>query len=488
MPPRHFNKSHRLGDAAIFENRGFLAAMGGDCWNEHENRQGRPGAYSGLPAGRTAAGQNHTASKMKTRQNRRLKRKLAKTLPWYLLIFVAIGCDAPEARYRTNMAYMRKQEKEVGGDFRFSAGMQQDVADIMTAMFGTPDTPHITSRGSSGIDQLFDTEDQRKLEMAAGPVGSDQLGNPRGLYRQHCAHCHGITGDGLGPTAAFLNPYPRDYRMGIFKFKSTPRGKRPTHEDLKTILINGVPGTAMPSFRLLADDEVEALVEYVKYLSVRGQVERILMRELALEFDGEEDRAEYTAPDYLLDEVLARVVPGWLDAENQITPIPAPPEMSAEEKLASIQRGRELYYGAVANCVKCHGDTQLGDGQTNDYDDWGKDFFDWTSETDEEVADRRVAELVSLGGLKPRNIHPRNMRQGVYKGGRRPMDLYRRIHDGIDGTPMPAALMKLPGASADATGLTPEDIWHLVHFVLSVPYDSLSQPGTGARTYMRERM
>ena len=92
-----------------------------------------------FPPGRTADGQNHTASTMKTRQNRPLKRKLAITLPLYLLIFVAIGCDAPEARFRANMAYMRKQEKEVGGDFRFSAGMHQDVSDIMTAMFGTPD-------------------------------------------------------------------------------------------------------------------------------------------------------------------------------------------------------------------------------------------------------------------------------------------------------------------------------------------------------------
>src|SRR5207248_2464538 len=33
---------------------------------------------------------------------------------------------------------------------------------------------------------------------------------------------------------------------------------------------------------------------------------------------------------------------------------------------------------------------------------------------------------------------PRNLRLGVYRGGRRPLDLYYRIHDGINGTPMPA--------------------------------------------------
>jgi mono/diheme cytochrome c family protein len=74
------------------------------------------------------------------------------------------------------------------------------------------------------------------------------LGNVRGLYREHCAHCHGITGDGAGPTAGFLNPYPRDYRKGWFKFKSTPLDVRPTHDDLKKIVLDGIPGTAMPSF------------------------------------------------------------------------------------------------------------------------------------------------------------------------------------------------------------------------------------------------
>jgi hypothetical protein len=82
--------------------------------------------------------------------------------------------------------------------------------------------------------------DLSKLKLAAGRVGSDSTGRPRGLYREHCAHCHGITGDGNGPTASFLNPYPRDYRAGLFKFKSTPSGFRPLHDDLKRIVVEGI--------------------------------------------------------------------------------------------------------------------------------------------------------------------------------------------------------------------------------------------------------
>ena len=62
-----------------------------------------------------------------------------------------------------------------------------------------------------------------KVQTASGPVWSDQHGRARGIYRQQCGHCHGTTGDGDGPTAALLNPYPRDYRRGLFKFKSTER-------------------------------------------------------------------------------------------------------------------------------------------------------------------------------------------------------------------------------------------------------------------------
>ena len=41
--------------------------------------------------------------------------------------------------------------------------------------------------------------------------------------------------------------------------------------------MNGMPGTSMPSFSVLPPDEVAALLEYVKYLSMRGQMETALV-------------------------------------------------------------------------------------------------------------------------------------------------------------------------------------------------------------------
>ncbi|OYW18898.1 MAG: hypothetical protein B7Z55_09805, partial [Planctomycetales bacterium 12-60-4] len=56
-----------------------------------------------------------------------------------------------------------------------------------------------------------------------------QLG--RKVYMKNCLHCHGVAGDGAGPTARYLNPKPRDYRLGVFKFTETLATERVTRND-----------------------------------------------------------------------------------------------------------------------------------------------------------------------------------------------------------------------------------------------------------------
>ncbi|MEM8679010.1 MAG: cytochrome c [Planctomycetota bacterium] len=402
-----------------------------------------------------------------------------------LLLVSIAGCSPPIASYTLNNLYMRKQENESAD---FTDEQIDNVAEILTAMFGTPDEPTLPG----GVDGLTEVIDPSYLSMAAGPVRVDEYQVGVGLYRRHCVHCHGTSGDGHGPTAPYLNPYPRDYRSGVFKFKSTPIGARPTHEDLKRVLVNGVAGTSMPSFVLSKEVEIESLVYYVKYLSIRGEVERRLYEEMAQELDeGEllvpegEDMQE--SIDYLLDEIVGGVVAKWRAADSQMTPVPQRPEMTADEMEASVKRGQELFYGAVANCVKCHGDSQLGDGQMDDYDSWGKDFVDLTAVTNPEEKQEYIDEIEALGGLKPRHIIPRNLRSGVYRGGRRPVDLYWRVHNGIDGGPMPAASLKPEGAGPEAKGLDDSDIWDLVNYVLSLPYEKMHTQGADEPVYTRAR-
>ncbi len=392
------------------------------------------------------------------------------------------GCDAPQAEFRPNLVYFRGQfefpdpdappEEPGEGEVSITSNRDlydpvvveylQDLQNVMVALMGTPDEPVVPVLPDADLTSILSID---RLRAAAGRVGSDQEGRAHGLYRQHCVHCHGVTGDGLGPTATFLNPYPRDYRRGLFKFKSTPTTQPPTDDDLHRILREGVAGTAMPSFKVLPEDDRESLVQYVKYLAIRGQIERALIFETA-ELIGEQrlfdlslkkkDAEAFAEQLALVQEVAAGVIGPWLEANTQTTPVPPPPENwnTAE----SIAEGKRLFFTALASCSKCHGEGALGDGQTSDYDEWTKEL-----KPANPVA---VDQFLALGALPPRHILPRNLRQGIYRGGRRPVDLFWRIKNGIAGTPMPAASQEL----------TNDQIWHLIAYVRSLPYDAISRP------------
>ena len=73
-------------------------------------------------------------------------------------------------------------------------------------------------------------------------------------YERRCMGCHGQKGDGNGPSAEFLNPKPRDFTAGVYKFKST-LGKEtlPTDSDIFTTLTHGLWGTSMPSWYMVSE-------------------------------------------------------------------------------------------------------------------------------------------------------------------------------------------------------------------------------------------
>jgi mono/diheme cytochrome c family protein len=390
------------------------------------------------------------------------------------------GCGSPPPEFRRYSTFIRQVENQVpkddnGNPFRFNSGQMQDLDEILAALFGTPNDPLIPAVKDVDMNTVMATG---PLTIAAGAVGSDQQGRARGLYREHCAHCHGITGDGAGPTAAFLNPYPRDYRRGTFKFKSTPVGSKPTHSDLKKIIVEGIPGTAMPSFLLLPEQEIEALVQYVKYLSIRGEVERNLLSQYAEQnLEPTEKIIEDPAkpnPDRvtLVQDVTAGVVASWIAAEGEALAVEGRPAMSANELAESRQLGKMLFQGQRANCASCHGVSALGDGQTNLYDKWTEEFI--TAKGDPAL----IREFTALGMLEPRHLKPRNLRQGVFRGGRRPLDIFWRIRNGIDGAQMPAAK---PDALSDA------EIWHIVNYVQSLPYEAISDPRQNVPTPANDR-
>src|SRR3954462_2806023 len=92
---------------------------------------------------------------------------------WWLAVLAAAalsGCgkiDPPP--FRLNMTNVVAKQ--------IAPENQQAIANVMDAMFGTPDEPFAMAETGLNV---------RLLKMAAGPVWSDQVGGKHGLYRRHC--------------------------------------------------------------------------------------------------------------------------------------------------------------------------------------------------------------------------------------------------------------------------------------------------------------
>ena len=268
----------------------------------------------------------------------------------------------------------------------------------------------------------IDAEIAKRCGTPLGPIPLDEsvdrahLKQGAEVFAYRCQQCHGTNGNGQGQVAQYLNPKPRDYTQGIFKFTSTPYGAKPRRSDLLQTLRRGVIGTSMPKFAELSPDDLEAVVDYVIYLSQRGE----LVQELVMLAQDEEELDPELVQDSV-DTVLGR----WSEAQSQqVMPVTSMPPMTEN----TIAKGRDLFLQQV--CNKCHGTDGRGGLMGNV--EIGKDS--WGNEA-------AAADLTS----------------GMFRGGGRPIDIYRRIHSGINGTPMPGF--------AETFSKEPDNIWYLVHFI-----------------------
>lgn len=350
---------------------------------------------------------------------------------------------------------------------RVKPAQREAVEEMLTDLFGTPDEPRVPP----GLDL-----DLSLLQRAAGPIGRDITGTERGLFRKHCVVCHGISGDGAGPIAEMLNPYPRDFRQGVFKFTSVAGGAKPLRSDLLRTLKRGLPGTGMPSFSPLSPEDLDALVEYVRYLSIRGETELFLLRTVV-----DENEPLPLQRRFVLEEGVRPIAALWRLAEEQpgqYVIVPQRPKLSPEELTAAIERGKALYQETRAQCVKCHGPDGRGDGsETELFDDWNK--------AKKGITDEQTRALAKWFALPLQSLRPRNFHDGLFHGGGRPEDIYLRIYIGIPGTPMPAA-----GPAPGTPGVfTSDEIWDLTFYVLSlarrtssVPEDATVPAGASAKS------
>ena len=113
----------------------------------------------------------------------------------------------------------------------------------------------------------------------------------------------------------------------------------------------------------------------------------------------------------------------------------------------SIAAGRAAFLSR--GCSKCHGED--GKGQT----EWLSHEF-LAAQAALPEAQRIQINYDAWGHPAP----AADLTARMLHGGRRPLDIYRRIYTGINGTPMPAF--------GDALAEEPDTIWHMVHYVLSI--------------------
>ena len=177
------------------------------------------------------------------------------------------------------------------------------------------------------------------------------------IYQVNCAVCHGVEGDGNGPAASMFRIRPRDFRTGIFKFRSTPSGSLPTDDDLLRTVTQGVRWTGMIGRPDLGDNDRRAVIQYIETFSPRFVKER----------------------------------PG------KPIGVPAAPPKTQE----ILDQGKRLY--KESGCNACHGEQGRGDGPSAGElkDDWGWPIWpsDLTWRPLKRGSDIRETYLTLVSGL-----------------------------------------------------------------------------------------
>jgi cytochrome c oxidase cbb3-type subunit I/II len=230
-----------------------------------------------------------------------------------------------------------------------------------------------------------DLFEPQELEVGGAllPRSDEWIAYGKEVYDRRCVGCHGEKGDGNGTAATFMyNQRPRNFTLGVFKFRLT-KEPVPTDGDLLRTITRGVRGTAMPPWYDLPLNDRLAVVQYIKYV---------------LAVDHSDPKKPYA---YFVEEPPS--APLF---------IAKPPAPSTE----IISHGKEIW--TQAKCWECHGQDGKGDGQ-------------------------KAAGLKDDFGFP---IHPANLTSGQFKSGPAVEDIFRTISTGLSGTPMPTFKDSFPDA------------------------------------------
>lgn len=373
--------------------------------------------------------------------------------PGQLPLFVFADLNQPS----NPLAGIKEEEKKaILNAMKLPAADRRQLGATLEKIFGTPAEPKIQPQDEEQLGQIKALKLERKT-LREGSI----------LYRQQCLHCHGLTGDGRGPTARWVNPHPRDYRQGIFKFTSVDQDigvRKPRRADIIRVMEQGIDGTSMPSFNILTEEQKEALASYVIHLSIRGECEFevIKSRLISEESESVDDQVQtwlstllgrwvaaqsaeikvsgpypYQHPSQTFLALYVKSLDGSLSASEEEAFGKLGEEKQRFDRLRqSVQNGRNAFLaekaGESGGCRACH--PNFGRQSTYRFDSWGT------------------------------MVRPTDLTRGIYRGGRRPLDLYWRIYSGINGSGM------APFKTLASTNPAEDKVWDLVNFLQVLPY------------------
>jgi mono/diheme cytochrome c family protein len=231
-------------------------------------------------------------------------------------------------------------------------------------------------------------------------------------FMRSCRPCHGALGDGKGPQAVGMNPPPRDLRLGVVSFASVPAGSLWRDEDVIRIVRGGLAGTGMRAWRDIPDDDLAAIIQFMKTLAPRFRDEQ----------------------------------PGQ--------PVVISPDPWAGRDHDGAARGRAVYHG-LGRCQSCH----PAYATPAEVQAFGHDAG---VVVEPRPSPGQALEVRSDFG---RPLAATDFRAGPLRAvrpGSRAVDLYRSIAAGLGGTAMPTWKGALPEA----------DLWALVHYVDALTRDA----------------
>jgi mono/diheme cytochrome c family protein len=106
------------------------------------------------------------------------------------------------------------------------------------------------------------------VSALAQPQSAAPSSRGKAVYDKWCAGCHGDTGAGDGSAATAMLPRPRDFTKGVFQIRTTATGELPTDGDLRHVVDEGMPGTAMPGWKgRITEGERDDVIAYLKTFS-----------------------------------------------------------------------------------------------------------------------------------------------------------------------------------------------------------------------------